>query len=217
MSDSNQSTILAKIRSKSSYDWVVLLGSLWPRLKSRFYYPLIFGSFGKGSILYKPLFLQNPRHIHIGERVHIRQGVRLQAVVLDALHPPEIRIGNHVNIEQYVQIVALGRIHVHDGAAIGGTSALQCGAHPFLDVDASTPIVSRLAGQDAWIEVGENSLIGMGVFVEMNTTIGKHVVIGPNSVVKHSIPDYSVASGNPAKVTLRYDAQARTWQEAPVA
>ena len=32
-------------------------------------------------------------------------------------------------------------------------------------------------------------------------TVGKGCVIGVNSVVTHNIPDYSIALGNPARVT----------------
>lgn len=33
--------------------------------------------------------------------------------------------------------------------------------------------------------------------------IGKHCVIGANSVVTHDVPDYSVAVGCPAKIVKR--------------
>jgi acetyltransferase-like isoleucine patch superfamily enzyme len=39
-------------------------------------------------------------------------------------------------------------------------------------------------------------------------TIGKHCVIGANSVVTSDIPDFSVAVGVPARVIRRYDATA---------
>lgn len=36
-------------------------------------------------------------------------------------------------------------------------------------------------------------------------SIGKHCVIGANSVVTQDIPDYSVVVGAPAKIISRYD------------
>ena len=38
-----------------------------------------------------------------------------------------------------------------------------------------------------------------------NVKIGKHCVIGANSVVTHNVPDYSVAVGSPAKVIKKCD------------
>jgi len=35
--------------------------------------------------------------------------------------------------------------------------------------------------------------------------IGKHAVIGANSVVTHDVPSYAVVAGSPAKVIKRYD------------
>ena len=41
--------------------------------------------------------------------------------------------------------------------------------------------------------------------------IGKHCIIGANSVVNYDIPDYCVAVGAPAKVIKRYDRDANVW------
>lgn len=41
--------------------------------------------------------------------------------------------------------------------------------------------------------------------------IGKHCVIGANSVVTHDIPDFCVAAGNPAKVIKKYDNENKVW------
>ena len=42
--------------------------------------------------------------------------------------------------------------------------------------------------------------------------IGKHCVIGANSVVTHDIPDYCVAAGSPCKVLKRYNMVSREWE-----
>jgi acetyltransferase-like isoleucine patch superfamily enzyme len=42
-------------------------------------------------------------------------------------------------------------------------------------------------------------------------TIGRHVTIGANSVVTGTIPDFSVAVGNPARVIKRY-VDGEGWQ-----
>lgn len=43
-------------------------------------------------------------------------------------------------------------------------------------------------------------------------SIGKHCVIGANSVVTTDIPDYSVAVGSPAKVVKQFDFGEGIWK-----
>tara|TARA_X000001036_G_scaffold397890_1_gene400424 strand:+ start:1325 stop:1861 length:537 start_codon:yes stop_codon:yes gene_type:complete len=50
------------------------------------------------------------------------------------------------------------------------------------------------------IIVGNNVFIGMNVMLLPGVTIGNNVIIGAGSIVRGSIPDDSIVSGNPAKV-----------------
>ncbi|WP_183572740.1 acyltransferase [Mucilaginibacter sp. X5P1] len=56
---------------------------------------------------------------------------------------------------------------------------------------------------DCWIAA--NSVITSGI------TIGKHSVVAGGSVVTKSIPPYSVAAGNPAKIIKQYDFTKQEW------
>ncbi|MBT2287731.1 glycosyltransferase [Paenibacillus albidus] len=62
--------------------------------------------------------------------------------------------------------------------------------------------------------IGEGTLIDAGVVVEGNLRIGKGCVVRPNSVVHSDIPDYCVASGNPARVTEVFMPSAGEWVSA---
>jgi acetyltransferase-like isoleucine patch superfamily enzyme len=61
------------------------------------------------------------------------------------------------------------------------------------------------------VKIGDHSLIGMGAVIQPGVTIGKHCVIGANSVVIHNIPDYSVAVGAPARVIKQFDPVTSQW------
>lgn len=194
------------------YDKLNVAQHIFYRLKSLLFYRWVFKSFGQRSVIYAPTLIGMPRFIHIGEGVLIRQGVRLEAVTLDPDHPPEIRIDDNVSIEQDVHIVALGRVHIRKSATLAARTSLLCGNHPFLDIDGPTKISDRLEGGQSFIEIGEGSLIGVGSIIHMNVRIGKHVVVGANSVVKRSVPSFSAVSGNPAAVVLRYNEASDRWE-----
>lgn len=55
------------------------------------------------------------------------------------------------------------------------------------------------------IDIGENCFLGESVIVLPGVTVGENSVIGSGSVVTRSIPDNSVAAGNPAKVIMSTD------------
>lgn len=59
------------------------------------------------------------------------------------------------------------------------------------------------------VTIGNDVFIGAESIILPNVTIGNKVVIGAGSVVTHSIPDNSVAVGNPAKVISTYDDYQR--------
>ncbi|MER0438773.1 acyltransferase [Emticicia sp. W12TSBA100-4] len=56
---------------------------------------------------------------------------------------------------------------------------------------------------DCWI--GANAVITAGV------TVGKHSVVAGGAVVTKSIPPFSVAVGNPARVIKQYDFESKAW------
>lgn len=56
------------------------------------------------------------------------------------------------------------------------------------------------------VVIGNDVFIGAGTIILPNVTIGDKVIIGAGSVVTHSIPNNSVAVGNPARVIGTYDA-----------
>ena len=88
--DPHKNRPISRLKSflqKPFHDKLNVVESILCTLKGRLYYRHVFGSFGRGSKLYKPLFLSNPRFMHIGENVHIRPGARLEAILIDPNSP----------------------------------------------------------------------------------------------------------------------------------
>jgi len=102
-----------------------------------------------------------------------------------------VSIGNNVILAQ--NIVASGLNHEYE--------------------DPATPI-SRQPVTTAPIIIEDDCWIAANVVITAGVTIGKHCVIAAGSVVTKSIPPFSVAEGNPAKVIKRYDVIAKEWVRA---
>lgn len=192
-------------------DKINVLHRQWRKLIGIVYYRHVFASFGSGSVLYKPVFLSNCHLIYVGKNVLIRQGARLEGVIMDPTHPPELHIGNNVNIEQDAQIVFIGKVIIEDDVSITARCVLLSGHHPFLDVEGCVKIGARLSGADSITKIGAGSFLGANTVVQSGVTIGKRAVIGAGSVVKKDVPDYSVADGNPAAIIMQFDQEQRRW------
>ena len=60
--------------------------------------------------------------------------------------------------------------------------------------------------------IGDGSWVGTHCAILGNVRIGKHCIIGANSVVTKDIPDYCVAVGNPAKIIKKYNKNTQQWE-----
>lgn len=184
---------------------------VYHHLKTRLVYRHAFGRMGKRCVIMNPISLHNCRFIHLGDRVRIRDGARIDAVIGTPSRVPKLSIGNDVNIEQNVHIVCHSRISIGDNVSITGNCAIVDVTHPWQDVHDPQKIGQRILDEDSFVEIGDGSFLGFGAVVLPNVRIGKHCVIGANSCVTRSIPDYSVAAGNPAVVIRHYDFSCDAW------
>jgi acetyltransferase-like isoleucine patch superfamily enzyme len=80
--------------------------------------------------------------------------------------------------------------------------------HTYTDVNV--PIRLQKVTTDA-IVIEDEVWIGANAVITAGVTIGKHSVIAGGAVVTKSIPPYSVAVGNPARVVKKYDFEKGEW------
>jgi acetyltransferase-like isoleucine patch superfamily enzyme len=191
------------------------LSNLYYIVKGVVFYRWVFKEFGSGSYIRKPLLILNSKFMSVGENVSIRDGVRLEVVLSASRRTPQLIIDDDTNIEQNVHIVCHSHVHIGSKVSITGNCSIVDVTHPFTDVSGSSKIGSRIQDEDSFVEIGEGSFIGMGTVILPNVRIGKHTVIGANSVVDCSVPDYSVAAGAPVVVIKQYDFQKEAWVRVP--
>ena len=165
-----------------------------------------FHRFGRGSIICFPAnTIFNEQYISIGEGTMIGPQITLSAGMVPGqacLSEVVVRIGNRCLIGKGSGIVGHFSIEIGDDVWTGHHVYITDQNHGYEDVDR--PISQQTMPERA-ISIGDGSWLGHGTVVLPGARIGRHVVIGANSVVTGEIPDFSVAVGNPARVIRRHD------------
>lgn len=185
--------------------------SIPSRLGKAVYYNLVLGHFGFHSIISSPLRLDGKRRIKIGERCHIQYKSWLAAMPMTETNNCCLEIEDGCIIGHFNHIYATGRIILHKNVLTADKVYISDNIHGYMDIDI--PILKQPIVQKGSVEIGEGSWLGENVCV-IGASVGKHCVIGANSVVTHDIPDYCIAVGSPAKVIKKYDFSLKKWIKA---
>ena len=192
-------------------DGINRLRYLYCRALTWIYYRPQFGAIGSGTTLYPPMLLSHVRFIQIGKSVLIRSGVRLEVLKPVSEAKPQLSIGDYVNIEQDVHIVCRSRIDIGANVTLGARCVIDDMTHPYEDIHDPTKIGHRLSSQETPVRIGAGTFIGIGAVILPGVTIGRHCMIGANSVVSRDVPDFSVAAGVPARILKHYDPYQEKW------
>jgi acetyltransferase-like isoleucine patch superfamily enzyme len=173
------------------------LGAIGPRTRRG----RRFGAFGDGSVIcFPPAAIVNERYIQIGQGTVIGPHVSLSAGMVpgqECMTDPVVRIGDRCLIGRGSGIVGHLSIEIGDDVWTGHQVYITDQNHGYEDLDRP---ISVQAMPERPVRIGAGSWLGNGTVVLPGTTIGRHVVIGANSVVTGEIPDYSIAVGAPARV-----------------
>lgn len=145
----------------------------------------------------------NVEYIHIGAGTVIGPQVALSAGMVpgqECVTESVVVIGDRCLIGRGSGIVGHLSIEIGDDVWTGHHIYITDQNHGFDDPDL--PISKQFPAEQP-VRVGDGSWIGHGAVILPGAQIGRHVVIGANSVVSGEIPDYSVAVGAPARVIRR--------------
>ncbi|MFZ0597968.1 MAG: DapH/DapD/GlmU-related protein, partial [Flavobacterium sp.] len=125
-----------------------------------------------------------------------------------------IKIGENVQINDYVHIGAVGSITIGNNVLMASKIYISDHNHgSYDDISSDHPMSIPIERQSICkpVIIDDNVWIGESVCILPGVTIGKGCVIGALSVVTKDIPDYSIAAGNPAKVVKKYDFEINKW------
>ncbi len=160
---------------------------------------------GKNNRIYKILRIDGIQNISLGSNIIIKDMAWLYTG-----NNAELTIQSNCEIGHFFHIVAIKKVIIQESVLIADKVFISDGTHDFSNIDI--PIREQGISSTTKITIGSGSWIGENVSI-LGASIGKQCVIGSNAVVTHSIPDYSIAVGNPAKVIKRYNSKINEWQK----
>jgi maltose O-acetyltransferase len=145
-----------------------------------------------------------------GKKEHIKIGNHCEICgILSVNKNGKIIIGNYTTIRYGSSIEAAEMIKIGDYVIISNNVIIRDNnSHP-IEPDKRIELCKSGFESELWnwehaiskqIIINDNVWIGERAIIYKGVEIGKGSIIAGGSVVTHSVPDYVIAAGNPAKV-----------------
>lgn len=170
-----------------------------------------FGYFGKNSTIMKPfLQLSGCSNIKIGDSTTILSNARL--AVYGSGSEANITIGNNCYIGFGFSALASAEANISIGDnVLFASNVLVTNENHGIDPKSDIPYMDqKLSARD--VVIGNGCWIGEKACILSGVTIGEKCIIGAGSIVTKSIPSYSIAVGNPARIIKQYNFQTKRWE-----
>ncbi len=171
-----------------------------------------FGSFGQESYIWPPFECGDASDIYVGKGCNIKSGGWIMCVksYSSVKFSPRINIGDGSSIGHRAHIIACLTMSIGKNVLIADNVYITDNLHGYEDISKS--IDKQDLSTPGPVIIEDEVWLGENVCILPNVTIGRHSVVGSNSVVTKSIPEYSVAVGVPAKVIKRYNHGTGKWE-----
>jgi acetyltransferase-like isoleucine patch superfamily enzyme len=166
-----------------------------------------FQSLGKKVAIDSGVDISNPEFAVIGNFVHLQKDTWL--LFAPRKNYPLLKIGDYTDLGRRTFISCAQKIVIGKHVLIAPNVYISDHSHEYQNI--KLPILNQDISGIKTVEIGDGTWIGTNAVILPGVTIGKNVVIGANSVVTKSIPDFSVAVGAPAKIIKRYHPKSRKW------
>ena len=159
-----------------------------------------------GKIQAKRFQVQAGKNVYIGKHCSLKGKHHITLEDCVTVRPyAQIWSGGTVRIGKGSEISERCRISISNSLEIGKKVLLSPNVyitdcdHEYRNIDI--PVIDQgIVQRGQSVSIGEGSYIGINAVIVGNVKIGKHCVIGANSVVTKDVPDYCVAVGSPARV-----------------
>jgi acetyltransferase-like isoleucine patch superfamily enzyme len=192
--------------------------SWFPALATRFHtlwlaWTYSFASFGKGAWGHYSCRVARSAapYISLGKGVGLARDVRLDVCANPSTDAPILIMEDGSGLQRRGVISARNGVHVMRNVMFGFAVLVMDHAG---DAAVGADSVRRNKPTGGTIRIEEDCWIGSGAVIvceEGELVIGRHSVVGAHSVVRRSIPAYSVVTGDPARIVKHYDFSKGNW------
>lgn len=165
-----------------------------------YYYSIIkkMPKYGKNIRISIGTRIDLPQYVSFGENVYIGKFSWFSIAQVSQEIIPKVEIGDNTYIGNNFLLSCVEEIKIGKNVMISDRCFIGDTEHCFDKKDI--PIKEQPLLSAGKVEIGDDCWIGVGTSILPNVKIGKHCVVGANSVVTKDIPDYHIAVGNPTKV-----------------
>lgn len=167
-------------------------------------YSPFFGKFAMPSYFGKPIFLKGTKNIYIHKKVRIFPNIRMETHL-----GGKITIHEDVVISQNVHITSASNLEIGKSSLILANVFITNIDHDYQKIGDHVVNQKYLVKET---KIGENCFIGAGAAIMAGTILGKQCIVGANSVVRGTFPDYCVIAGAPAKIVKKYNPETEVWE-----
>lgn len=169
-----------------------------------------YGSFGADSRIVSPLRIQGFKNIFVGNNVRVNKHSWLASLPLTNMGGAELTLKDNCTIGDFNHIWATHSIVIEEFVLTANHVYITDNLHEYEDINV--PICDQPIKQLNDVVIGMGAWLGENVCI-IGASVGKHSVVGANSVVTHDIPDYCVAVGSPARIIKRYNFETSQWEK----
>lgn len=163
-------------------------------------------------IIRRPVYIRGDKFISWGRGLTSGVNLRIDVFNVDGHPTPRLQIGDNCQINDYVHIGVINSVIIGNNVLIASKVFISDHNHGDFENDPEmniSPAQRKLTATPT--KICDNAWLGEGVMVLPGVTIGKHSIIGAGAIVTKDIPEYSIAVGNPARVTKQYNKMMNKW------
>jgi len=171
--------------------------------------------FKEARIIRFPFDLRGKKYISVGKGFTTGIGCRLEAYPIDEKNV--LSIGENVQINDYVHITAMEKVSIGNNVLLASKIYISDCSHGSYsgDHNDSNPKINPSDRPlfSSPVIIKNNVWIGESVSVLPGVTIGEGTIVGANSVVTKSLPDFVIAVGIPARAIKKFNFQSQRWEK----